>query len=357
MDNDAKSCFDRILCVIAMIVSMYYGIPLLAAIVHAKTLHDMQYKIKTALGPSNLSYKHSEITPIHGTGQGSCASPAVWVHISSTLMDIHKEKAFGFEAHSVKKNYTIKIFNQGFVDDTSLPVNGGANITALRNRLNHDAQRWSNLLYSTGGLLELSKCLYYLTTYKFDTTGHTIAYTPDHQAITLHNLSTDTHHIIDHRDVNESHKTLGCQKTLNGDINAQLTDLKTKSLKWKLTFQKSNFNRQEAWLALEMYYMPQMLYSLVATNISEQQCESLQSQVLTEALPKLGWVRTTSRDLIFGPKYYGGVGVRNLYTETYILKIESILIHINSSSSIGDLLKLNLEYIQCNYIAVPRYPI
>jgi hypothetical protein len=52
MDNDAKSCYDRIICNIAMIISQYYGVNCSMASLHATTLKKMKYRLRTALGDS-----------------------------------------------------------------------------------------------------------------------------------------------------------------------------------------------------------------------------------------------------------------------------------------------------------------
>jgi hypothetical protein len=96
-------------------------------------------------------------------------------------MDLHSETAFGFTAKSINKRQKEKIFNQGFVDDTSIAVNGGVSTQQLLDRLHHDAQSWNKLLFSSGGLLELSKCLYCIVEFKFDSVGNPILFTPEHQ--------------------------------------------------------------------------------------------------------------------------------------------------------------------------------
>jgi hypothetical protein len=52
LDNDAKSCFDRIIVALAMIISRYFGMTKLACKMQAKTLQNMQFRIRTALGDS-----------------------------------------------------------------------------------------------------------------------------------------------------------------------------------------------------------------------------------------------------------------------------------------------------------------
>jgi hypothetical protein len=43
MDNNAKSCYDRIICNLAMIVSQYYGVPSDADKMQATTLKKMRF--------------------------------------------------------------------------------------------------------------------------------------------------------------------------------------------------------------------------------------------------------------------------------------------------------------------------
>ena len=94
-DNDAKSCYDRIICNLAMIISQYFGMSNRACKMQSTTLEKMQFRLRTAIGDSINKYSHSATTPIHGTGQGSCASPAIWLTISSILMDCLSELAGG----------------------------------------------------------------------------------------------------------------------------------------------------------------------------------------------------------------------------------------------------------------------
>jgi hypothetical protein len=55
--------------------------------VHADTLEHMQYRVKTAFGVSENSYTGEQGKPLFGTGQGSGASPAVWLTLVVVLMN------------------------------------------------------------------------------------------------------------------------------------------------------------------------------------------------------------------------------------------------------------------------------
>jgi hypothetical protein len=67
--------------------------------------------------------------------------------------------------------------------------------------------------------------------------------------------------------------------------------------------------------------------------------------VISTILPLLGFNRNTARDFVFGPASFGGLGLADLYTETYTQRIESILIHTRSNTSIGNLMIINIGLI------------
>jgi hypothetical protein len=347
MDNDAKSCFDRIVCTLAMLISLFYGMSLKLIQIHSTVLLHMKYKIKTALGPSERSYSHSEDTPIFGTGQGSCASPSLWLHISCFLMDILDSHSFGFTATSVTKDTVVKVNNQGFVDDTSIMTNGGQTTDELLGRLQSDAQTWSNLLYSSGGLLELPKCLYYIADYSFDSTGNPSPFTPQHDTLRLCTNSSSESTPIKLLNPSDSHKTLGCFRSLTGSEDDQYKILLEKSNDWAAKLRSRYLSRQEAWMVYHNYYLPQVMYSMNTTNFSQVQCDAIQSPVVQAILPLLGFNRHTSRSLVFGPSEYGGIGLTNLYTELYSTRIETIITHTRmETSELGKLFRINLELIQ-----------
>jgi hypothetical protein len=88
MDNEAKSCYDRIICNLAMIISQYYGVSSKIAETRGKTLQKMRYRLHAALRDSKVSYEHTETTWVHGTGQGNCASPSIWLLIESGMKNV-----------------------------------------------------------------------------------------------------------------------------------------------------------------------------------------------------------------------------------------------------------------------------
>ncbi|KAI2491161.1 hypothetical protein MHU86_23388 [Fragilaria crotonensis] len=86
-DNDASACYDRIIVALGMLAAGRCGMPTNAVSTHASALQYMKYKVKTIHGISEETYHGTQDSPLFGTGQGSGASPAVWLTLVVMLMN------------------------------------------------------------------------------------------------------------------------------------------------------------------------------------------------------------------------------------------------------------------------------
>jgi hypothetical protein len=89
----------------------------------------------------------------------------IWCFLSSTLFDCHQERAHGAVFESPDRTVSLSFSMVGFVDGSTGTVNwfeiNDATIETLLARLQTDAQLWHDLLWCSGGMLEISKCSYH----------------------------------------------------------------------------------------------------------------------------------------------------------------------------------------------------
>jgi hypothetical protein len=85
-DNDATGCFDQIVVSLAMIAALQLGMLQSAARMHSSALLHMKYFVKTAHGISEEFYHVLRDYLLYGRGQGSRASPWVWLSIGVCLL-------------------------------------------------------------------------------------------------------------------------------------------------------------------------------------------------------------------------------------------------------------------------------
>ena len=90
----------------SMLHSRKFGVPDQICTLHAKTLNNTKYYIKTALGTSTTSYTSTEEDTIYGQGQGTGSSGTSWTFISVLLM-ITLEKS-SIECKIISPNKKIK---------------------------------------------------------------------------------------------------------------------------------------------------------------------------------------------------------------------------------------------------------
>jgi hypothetical protein len=139
-----------------------YGVDKQICIVQGCTLVEAKYYLHTKFGVSEGFTSYSQACPIHGTGQGSGNSPVYWLFISSTLFDCHALKAHRAQFCSPDKSLSVDLYMMGFVDNTSNRTNFFEHevqptMEELLRLMHHNAQLWNNLLWASGGLLELPK--------------------------------------------------------------------------------------------------------------------------------------------------------------------------------------------------------
>ena len=166
MDNDATGCYDRIITSLGMLACRRLGMPRCAIACQATCLQNMRYAIKQVTGISINEYFSTLLEPLFGTGQGSGASPAIWLCLVVILLNsldrISKEDGIPGLSFTDPWNELLAAWRVGaFVDDTNQGVmdpDGQLSLEELVEQLRRAGQLWETLLTISGGCLNLSEC-------------------------------------------------------------------------------------------------------------------------------------------------------------------------------------------------------
>jgi hypothetical protein len=232
-DNDASACYDRILVHLGMVAARRCGMPGNAVQIHAYTLLQMKYTVKTAFGISHASYSGTTTSPLFGTGQGSGASPSVWLTLVVVLMNtldrITKDRVWFWSPDSSTQHARLI---DAFVDDTSLVFNDnpcrmtpGQMINAMATM----AQNWERILSYSGGALNLKKCSWSLLYWEWRHGRPVIcARAPEDPSIVLHTQSKIGAEIR-YTTPAESNRILGVHLNPIGNFTRQIQILREKS--------------------------------------------------------------------------------------------------------------------------------
>lgn len=100
--------------------------------------------------------------PLFGTGQGSGASPAVWLSLVVILLNTLERVVLPDRTRFRSAYGTLhhERLVDAFVDNTSIGMtyNGSMTLQEVIHSLEKVAQTWEQLLHYSGGALNLSKC-------------------------------------------------------------------------------------------------------------------------------------------------------------------------------------------------------
>jgi hypothetical protein len=348
--TDISGCFDRILTPIILLLNRKNGCPKEAVRLHASTLQQAKYYLKTQHGVSDEYYSNAT-TPVYRNGQGAGDSPSQWSQESALLFKLYQDMMEGAKLCDRKGNNTTVVHLAAFADDTNLLGNNNDN-TKTRDIMTREAKEsftvWNGLLHATGHFMELSKCSCYLQFWTFQEDG--FAYTEDPeshgQEVRVKDIN-GTYQVIPQLKSNESQKLLGVMKSPIGDQQDEIARLKAKSDSIAKKINSNKIDRTDAKIAYEVFYLPAMRYSLNITAINQIDLETIQSKAVLAFLAARGFNRHMPREVVFAPTLYQGLGFRHLYDLQGADSTRLLLQELNQENSMTqNMLLMLLDTIQ-----------
>ena len=354
-DNDAKSCYDRIVMNLALLASQKLGMPAVICQWYQKFLNHASYHIQLPKMTSETNYSHTPDNPLHGPGQGSRAAPSLWVIVSSLIMKCMEDKAPGMTFQDPTGTHTSHHIMTGFVDDTTHWVNdfqaalkGNYSKQDLYDDTYVTAQWWEQLLSATGGKLELPKCFYYTITWQFTEEGVPFLPTTKDENYDIQILSSDANIpvSIEEKTPHESHKTLGVMENPSGKYDDEYRYLQQKSQTWRESINNQHLTRQEIQLFYQSFYLPSIRYHLTINTFTRDQLEKIQHPVVQTILQRMGYNSNMPKDVIYGDTTAGGLGYTHLFAMQGQQKLKLIFQAYRSLTPHTTITHITLQWAQ-----------
>ncbi|MGV2391100.1 MAG UNVERIFIED_CONTAM: hypothetical protein LVR29_31925 [Microcystis novacekii LVE1205-3] len=112
----------------------------------------MRYAVKHVYGISSTEYHSTLLEPLFGTGQGSGASPAIWLSLVTVLLNAYDQLADDYDIHGLAFNdpwqeLSAKWHIGAFVDDTNQATLDSTSLlttSELTEQLRQAGQLWEN---------------------------------------------------------------------------------------------------------------------------------------------------------------------------------------------------------------------
>ncbi|KAI2493732.1 hypothetical protein MHU86_20802 [Fragilaria crotonensis] len=351
-DNDASACFDRIIVALGMMAARRCGMPVEAVRTHAKALELMQYMVKTIYGVSEESYKGTALEPLFGTGQGSGASPAVWLSLVVILLNtlervVHERISFTSADGKIHHQRLV----DAFVDDTAIGLTdtGERSLSELVAALASVAQTWEQLLHFSGGGLNLQKCSWYVMYWDWRQGRPGLReIKADDPTVQLYQGSGQPRSVstIRRQQLHESSRILGVHQTPLGDFSDHITVLKAKADRFAGYIRSPRLTKSDLKVFHRSIYKPAMLYSLPAIAVDEEELEKIQSKIIPTIVQRLGFSSKLATAVRYGPVSMGGLDLLDLRTECGIEMIKYFRHEVYGNTKVGQLLLLQVQASQ-----------
>jgi hypothetical protein len=355
MDNDATGCYDRIIVSLGMLACRRLGMPTSVIRCQTDALLFMRYAVKHVYGISSTEYHSTLLEPLFGTGQGSGASPAIWLSLVTVLLNAYDQLADDYDIHGLAFNdpwqeLSAKWHIGAFVDDTNQATLDSTSLlttSELTEQLRQAGQLWEKLLHISGGALNLSKCSWSLQFWEWKNGRPRLQPMSKHDPpLLMTSGDNPEQNIITRIDNHTAARNLGVYLNAHGTFqhHAQITKEKSATLAHRL--QRSRLSPALAMTYYRTTYLPAIGYSLPVTSMTMVELQQVQTLMNRVILNKLGFNRNYPRAVAFAPLYEFGVGLRNLQLEQGLAQIQALLNYIGTDHKVGKVMLISYRTLQ-----------
>ena len=348
--NNAKSCYDRILHSIAMLAFRCLGIASPSVESILKSIQNMHHHIRTSYGDSPFTlHCNGSLVPFQGELQGNRAAPAIWVIISTTLLNMLQAAGNGAKFITPISKTSNLIVAFAFVDDTDLiSFNiSGHNTTCneVMESLQQSIDHWEGGLKATGGAINPSDTWVFPINFVFDDKG-------DWKYDSVENIGAefsvlDCNNVrttLDQHEASVGKSTLGVYLAPNGNNNAAVEYLVGKAKAWRDLIRAGHLERREAWQAVESTIMKTVEYPLAALTLTEKECTKIMDPILSAALSKTSISKNFPRHVLYGPQDHGSLGLHSLHTTQGAIHISKLQEYLAADTITGHLFRTSIEF-------------
>jgi hypothetical protein len=239
-----------------------------------------------------------------------------------------------------------------FVDDTANGVSDAhqddpMSINEIVGHLQHTAQSWERILYSSGGALEIPKCFWYLTYWEWNNGRPSMMNSVSAPAtIALTKGSVPVYTVVQRKETWEAMRTLGVRVAPDGNYKSEYLFLKAKADNFARRLMTSRLSKMDTFIFHRSTYVPAMTYSSCVTTFDPSTLNRIQQKAIAAILEKLGMNQHFPRRVAFGPKELCGLGLLDLSIEQGVRQICHFLDHIFAQDSIGTMILIELRSLQ-----------
>ena len=170
------------------------------------------------------------------------------------------------------------------------------------------AQLWENLLFITGGRLELSKCFWVPIVWDWKQGKPRIKKSaPRTRNLRIVESETGTPIEIPRQRGADSNKRLGLISSYEAKWAEEYKHLHQSALSFREKVKRAKIGRVAGYHAYHSMWIAKIQYSAPVIGFSPRQMYTIQQRVIGSCLSAAGYCKTMPRAVVFGPTKYGSM--------------------------------------------------
>ena len=310
---DAHTCYDRIAHSAGSLSCQIWDMDPQAIIAMLLTIQRMRFYLRTAFGDSDAFFSSlNDLLPYMGACQGNKGAPAFWLVVSITLVLMLHRLGHVAQLRAAMSLAVFVFAGFLFVDDTDLitvAIDKTETPAQVIARMQDAVNTWHGGLHTTGGALKPIKCSWGLVAFYWDNGQWryvTKATLPGD--LTIPSVTGGAPTTITRHDPSDAIKVVGVIQALDGSMDAQIADLKSRADTWGTQISEGWVPRNLARQALSTMIWPSLKYPLPACTLTESEGDLIVRQLYRRILPSIGACRILPARLSLRPSFPPGLG-------------------------------------------------
>jgi len=165
-------------------------------------------------------------------------------------------------------------------------------------------------------------------------------------ALSLTTGTSNTLEAVPRIEPTQAFRTLGVHLAASGNQVKQAAILHSHSEAYRDSIQSASLTPTEAYWSYMMFLRPRLNYPLPCCSLTQQQYRHIQAAALAALLPKLHLNCHIPRVVLFGPSWYGGLEIPELYTDQGIGQLKLLFGHTKLHDQVGQQILCILSELQ-----------
>ena len=213
--------------------------------------------------------------------------------------------------------------------------------------LRRDEQKHAFLLFASGHLIALFKCIFYY--YIFKLVGTKFVHTRNDELpgeLELQSKYDDEYENIKRLEPDEAHKTSGCHISVDISQEKQFEIIRDMVTTWRNKIRSSPLSMSNRRYAYKTILGKKLLYVLPTCSFTYKQCAEI-DKILSPILFNIHSIQSNcNRNVLYTSKEFGGLHIYSMYHLQGAAKLQFLIRHYRNDDTTGRLMKTSMRYTQ-----------